>query len=224
MRIEDGSGPMDALLKAQTKKGFTPLKFFLFAVLLIILNGILQVLPDFPMKMGFSYFLGAVIIGSIIATIVTLKKAGSSYDKLTESLTNEPTVSEEVVLYETTNEGIHINYFNQTSIEQMLFISWSSMKEVWLGDMEYIYTESSSDSMKAERFKMNIRKKFKHAKMRLGDFPYEPKLSYDDVQAIYFKMGNYRTSELPIPPSWHQNGTYEQFVHEINQNLQTNIE
>src|SRR5699024_6550426 len=102
MKIEQGSGPMDALLKAQTKKGFTPLKLFLLAVIMLILNAILQVLPDFSMKVGFSYFLGIVIFGCIIAAIITLKNAGSSYEKFVTSLTNEPTVSEEVILYELT--------------------------------------------------------------------------------------------------------------------------
>src|SRR5690625_69294 len=224
MRIEQGAGPMDALLKEQTKKGFTPLKVFLLAVIMIILNGILQVLPDFPMKVGFSYLLGIVIFGCIIAAIITLKNAGSSYEKLVASLTNEPTVNENVILYELTNEGIHMNYFNQMGREQMLFIRWENIQEMTIGDMSYMYTESDSDSMKAERFKGNIKKAFKQAEVQLGHFPYEPKLVYSDVTAIFLKTSNQRTSELPIPPSWHKNGEYERFVNEMNEHLKTSIE
>src|SRR5690625_1140784 len=130
MRIEQGSGPMDALLKEQTKKGFTPLKLFLLAVIMIILNAILQMLPDFSMKIGLSYLLGIVIFGCIIAAIITLKKAGSAYEKFATSMTNEPSVSEEVVLYEPTNEGIHMNYFNQQGKEQMLFVRWGDIQEM----------------------------------------------------------------------------------------------
>lgn len=54
--------------------------------------------------------------------------------------------------------------------------------------------------MKAERFKVNIKKRFKQAKDQLGYFPYEPKLTYSDVQAVFLKMSNHRYSELPIPP------------------------
>lgn len=61
MRIEGGSGPIDELLTKQTKKGFTSLKFFQLAVLMIVLNAILQVLLVFSMKIPLSYFLGVVI-------------------------------------------------------------------------------------------------------------------------------------------------------------------
>lgn len=219
MRIEEGSGPIDGLLTQQSKKGFTPLKFFLLAVLMIVLNGILQVLPDFPMKVGVTYFLGVVIFGCVIAAIVTLKKAGSSYEKFATSLTNEPVVNEEVVLYEIEDEGIYINYSNQTTKEQMLFIRWDRIQEMTLGDMKYLYTESSSDSMKAERFRSNIRKKFKQAEKQLGHFPYEPKLTYSDVQALFLKMSNHRYSELPIPPSWHESGEYERFIEVLKRHL-----
>ncbi len=221
MRIEEGSGPIDALLRKQTKKGFTPLKLFLLAVIMIILNAILQVLPDFSVKMGLSYFLGVVVFGCMIAAIVTLKKAGSSYEKFVGSLTNEPTTGEEkVVLYETTDEGIYINYFNEPTREQMLFIRWESIQKMTIGDMAYMYTEIDSHSMKAERFKGNIRKKFKQAEKQLGYFPYEPKLVYDDVNAVFLKMSNQRNSELPIPPSWHKNGEYEQFIEALRGRLE----
>lgn len=212
MRIERGSGPVDALLKEQTKKGFMPLKLFLLAVVMIILNALLQVLPDFSMKKGFSCFLGIVIFGCIIVAIITLKNAGSSYEKFVTSLTNKPTVSEEVVLYAPMNEGIHINYFNQTGREQMLFIRWTDIQKMTIGDMAYMYAESDSHSTKAERFKGNIKKEFKQAEAQLGHFPYEPKLQYNDVTAIYLKMSNQRTNELPIPPSWHNDGEYERFI------------
>lgn len=220
MRIEEGSGPMDALLRKQTKKGFTSLKLFLLAVIMIVLTGILQVLPDFPIKLGLSYFLGVVIFGCMIAAIITLKKAGSSYEKFVASLTMEPTTGEEeIVLYETTDEGIYINYFNQTMREQMLFIRWESIQEITLGEMKYMYTESDSQSMKAERFKGNIRKKFKQAEKQLGHFPYEAKLTYHNVQAVFLKMGNHRYSELPIPPSWDENGESERFIEELRDHL-----
>jgi hypothetical protein len=213
MRIEEGSGPIDKLLTKKTKKVFTPLRLFKMAFIMIILNAILHVVPDFSMKSILSYFFGALILGSIIATMVTLKKAGSSYKQLTASLTNEPTDSEEkVTLYETTDEGIYINYFNQTKREQMLFIHWDNVQEMTLGEMKYMYTHSDNDSMRAERFQGNIRKKFKQAEKQLGYFPYEPKLTYSDVQAVFLKMGNHRYSELPIPQSWHKNGNYEQFM------------
>lgn len=224
MRIEQGAGPMDALLKEQTKKGFTPLKLFLLAVIMIVFNGILQVLPDFPMKVLLSYLLGIAIFGCIIAAIITLKNAGSSYEKLVASLTNEPTVNENVILYELTNEGIHINYFNQMGREQMLFIRWEDIQEMTIGDMSYMYTESDSDSMKAERFKGNIKKAFKQAEAQLGHFPYEPKLEYSEVQAVYLKMTNLRYSELPIPPSWYKNGEYERFVNEMNEHFKISFE
>lgn len=220
LQIEKGSGPMDVLLTKQRKKGLTPLKLFLLTVVMIIFNGILQSLPDFSMKMPLIYLLGVMIFGSIILAVVTLKKAGSSYEGFVASLTNEPTASEEkVVLYKTTDEGIYINYFNQTESEQMLFFRWKDVEEMTIGDMTYMYTESDGHSMKAERFKMNIRKKFTQAEKQLGYFPYEPKLSYSDVKAVFLKMSNHRYSQLPIPPSWHQNGNYERFIEVLNYHI-----
>lgn len=213
--INQGSDSNSYELKEQAKDVLTPLNLFLAAVALGIGSSFFYELPEFPYKNIVNVLLTVSVFLTFIGSLVSLRFIGKKRKNLIESLENNTFNTEEITLYELTDEGIYINYFNKTNQSDMFFLKWTDIRSVNVDQMVY-KRFSYLGERGHERANYNLKKEFKQASKEFSDFTFEPKRSYPDVRSVYLTMDSGEVSQLPIPLSWEENGMVTTFLESID--------
>lgn len=212
--IHQGSDSSSRKLKEQTKEISTPLKLFSLILVLGIGSSLFYKLPEFPYKNIINSILTILVFVTVIRLFASMIRIGKQRENLIKSLENNTFDTKDIVLYEVTDEGIYINYFNQLDRKDMLYLKWKNIKNVSVDQMIY-KSFSYLGERGYERAIYNLKKEFAKAKEDFSDFNYEPKRHYSKIRSVYFTMNNRFVSQLPIPPSWEKNGKATSFLESV---------
>lgn len=218
--IEEGSGLLHERLLSDLRKNTKKLEIALILVLILVFSiviwGILQIIPASQFKSNmnqvFIILNPSLIIGAFLMWIWYVSQEA----RINKSAVTLPNVEGELTLYRVTENGIYINLYNRSNMEEMIFLDWRKVKNMSVDHMRYLpfYIKPTNSNKKHQE--TNLHRLFNNMKNKLDNFPYEPKFKYDDVHAVYLMHTNGKyLNELPIPPSWYENGVYNQFIAEL---------
>lgn len=222
--IKEGTGPLFDKVIGKIQKNTKKLEFVLILTLLlvftVIAGAILQIIPSSPFKHKMNVFFIILIVSLVVGAFLLWLWYVIQEGCIEKKAVVLPDAKEEVVLYKLTQDGVYINQYNRTNDEEMIFLDWKKVKNMRVRKMSLLSFYSKATKSNRKTSEKRIHGYFRTMEKKFGHFPYEPKLKYDDVNAVYLLHTNGKFySELPIPPSWHQNGVYDSFISDLKEHV-----
>src|SRR5699024_773395 len=165
-----GEGELNDRLKELNRGGLRrTLLFFISAFPVVIVQGILMNLPEFPFQMQIGLILTVVLLALILSAFLNIRRSNQAYRHFEESFMNRPqTLSEEVMIYQVKPEGIYYNLFNKFNDADMLLIPWSKIQH---GEIDYVRFPNKYNA-KSESLRSRMLKHFKEVKRVHPEFKY----------------------------------------------------
>ena len=227
--VEEGSGMLHESTLYQHKKNINNLGIALMLVMILVFSivtwGILQIIPASQFKSNMNLVFIILNLCLIIGAFLMWVWYGYREVRIRKSTVTLPKIEEELILYKITENGIYINLYNRPNMEDMIFLDWSKVKNMSVDYMHYLpyYIKPTKSNKKQQKKKLH--RLFNNMKRKLDISSYEPKFKYDDIRSFYLMHTNEKyLNELPIPPSWYENGVYDQFISELKRYVDSSDE
>src|SRR5699024_2573233 len=160
-----------------------------------------------------------LIITLVVSGIISVLRLGKEINYVRNSENNEPfNLSEKVMIYEITDNGIYFNDYNRSNRNEMTLIPWDKVKKVVVGEL--IYPQTTIEKHRHFK-KIMLEEEIKEIQKVHSDFHCPVLLKHEDKLGMSLYFNSLYSEYLAIPSGW---GNAENFIDEITKHVEVSYE